>query len=138
MPLITIIYGLFLIILGVGGYSGSGGESNTALIPAAIGAPILLLGLLARMEGYRKWAVHFAVGLGIFAFLASSRGLVQFPALVMGEPVARPQAILAQALMAFASLFFVLWCFRSFAMAHRNRMLAEGSSEHPPASTPEQ
>ena len=63
MAKITIAVGLILIGLGLYGYFGAdeGKTSPTALIPAFVGAPILLLGALALKDSMRKHAMHGAV-----------------------------------------------------------------------------
>ncbi len=45
----TIALAVALILLGVGGYMGSGGASLTALIPAAFGVVLLILTLMGRV-----------------------------------------------------------------------------------------
>ena len=61
MPKITIGLGILLILLGLGGYFGTDAKSFTALIPAFVGVPLLLLGCLALKDNLRKHAMHAAV-----------------------------------------------------------------------------
>jgi hypothetical protein len=117
----TLAFGIVLIVLGVVGYLASGAASPTALIPAGLGVVLLLLGLLARDPGKRKLAMHIAVVVGLIGFLGSLPGLLKLPALIAGEPVARPAAVLAQSLMAVLTGIFVGLCVRSFILARRPR-----------------
>lgn len=71
MPSITIAVGLLLVIQGIGFYLGTDSRSLTALIPAAIGLPILLLGFLASRKTARKHAAHAAAALGTLGLLAA-------------------------------------------------------------------
>ena len=43
MARLTILLGIALIILGLGGYFGTGRESATALIPVLFGLPLLVV-----------------------------------------------------------------------------------------------
>lgn len=121
MPRIAIVFGSLLVLVGVGFYIGTGAASVTALIPAFIGLPLALLGGLATRENLRRHAMHGAVALGLLGFLGSARGLVQLPALLAGEPLARPAAVAGQSLTAVLCLVFVILCVRSFVAARRKR-----------------
>jgi hypothetical protein len=121
---LTIVFGVVLIVLGLGGWFGSGGASITALIPAVFGVVLAILGFIARNEKARKHAMHAAVIIGLLAFLGSARGLVQLPALISGGEVARPAAVIAQSVMAVLMGVFVALCVKSFIDARRNRATA--------------
>lgn len=121
MPRIAIVFGSLLVLVGVGFYVGTGAASVTALIPAFIGLPLALLGGLATRENLRRHAMHGAAALGLLGFLGSARGLVQLPALLAGEPLARPAAVAGQSLTAVLCLVFVILCVRSFVAARRKR-----------------
>ncbi|HEV8630645.1 MAG TPA: hypothetical protein VGV61_10040 [Thermoanaerobaculia bacterium] len=128
MPIVTIVYGLLLIVLGVGFYAGTGEASVTALIPAFFGVPLVVCGVLARRERLLKHAMHAAAVLGLLAFLGSLPGLVRFFVFIHGGTVARPNAVLEQAFMAALSLVFVVLCVRSFIEARRARAASAVSS----------
>ena len=128
MPIVTIVYGLLLIVIGVGFYAGTGQASVTALIPAFFGVPLVVCGVLARREHLLKHAMHAAAALGLLAFLGSLPGLVQFFVFIHGGAVARPNAALEQAFMAVLSLVFVALCVRSFIEARRARAASAVSS----------
>jgi hypothetical protein len=117
----TIAFGVVLIVLGVAGYTGSGGASVTALIPAIFGVVLAILGAIARNEGLRKHAMHGAVLVGLLGFLGSASGLLKLPALLSGGEVARPTAVIAQSVMAILMLLFVGLCVRSFINARVRR-----------------
>jgi hypothetical protein len=110
---LTIAFGLLLILLGVGGYFGSKRVSKTALIPAYFGAPILVLGLVARVK--IKWAhaaLWMAAVLAVLGFLGSARGLPGLLRMLRGETVQRRAAVIAQSVMAAlcaAYALVVIW-----------------------------
>ena len=47
MPKISLVVGILLVVQGVGFYVGTSSRSITALIPAFVGLPILVLGIVA-------------------------------------------------------------------------------------------
>lgn len=119
MPALTIGIGAILTVLGLISYVGSSLASWTALIPAMVGIPLILLGLLARSEKARKHAMHAVVGLAMLGFLGTIRVLPQALTLISGGYVERPGAIVAQMTMACCTFVLVLFGIRSFVAARR-------------------
>lgn len=119
MANITMALAAALIVLGVGGYFGSGGVSPTALIPAAFGLVLLILGIVARDPAKRKHAMHGAAMIGVLGVLGTASGMIKFVRMATGETVARPQAVVAQAAMFVLCLVFVALCVKSFIDARR-------------------
>jgi hypothetical protein len=109
----TIGFGIALILLGVVGYFGSGTSSITALIPAAFGVVLLVLGVLALNEARRKVVMHIAVVVGLLGFL----GPIYSLATHSGAP--RVGAMVAQLIMVVITGFFVGLCVKSFVDARR-------------------
>ena len=50
MPIVTIVVGVALVVLGLAGFFGTGAAHNTALIPAGFGAVFFLLGVLVAIK----------------------------------------------------------------------------------------
>ena len=121
MPQITMAVGSLLILIGVGFYFGTGATSLTALIPAALGLPMAITGVIALRERWRKHAMHAAVLVALLGFLGSARGLLSLPALLSGAELARPAAVAAQAITAILCLAFVALAVNSFVQARRAR-----------------
>jgi len=117
----TMTVGVLLILLGLWGYFGTGTSSPTALIPAAFGVLLLISGAIARNPEKRKMAMHIAVVVGLLGFLGSVRGLTKLGAVLGGGDVARPQAVIAQSIMAIVTGIFTVLCVRSFIAARRSR-----------------
>jgi sulfite exporter TauE/SafE len=118
---ITLVIGIALIALGLGGYFGTGTSSLTALIPAVFGAILALLGFMARDEAKRKMAMHIAVVIGLVGFLGSVPGLMKLPSLLAGQEVARPAAVISQSIMGALTAVFVALCVKSFVDARKAR-----------------
>ncbi len=118
MPIITIVYGSLLVLLGLAGYFGSGAESPTALIPLAFGIPLEALGLVAYVKpAARKHAMHAAATIALLGLLGTAKALAKLPALLQGAPMDRPAAVAAQCIMAVLSIIFIALCVRSFIAA---------------------
>ena len=117
MPATTRIIGFLLIAIGLVGYFATSMASVTALIPAMIGALLLVLALAARNPGARKHAMHAAVAIALVAALGTLPRLL--PALSARE-FQRP-AVIAQLAMVLVLLFYVAMGVRSFIDARRAR-----------------
>jgi hypothetical protein len=102
---LTIAYGAALTALGIGGYVATGAQHKTALIPAGIGAVALGLGLIGRHRPSALWGGAAVAALGL---AGSARGLAKLPALLRGEPLERPAAVIAQSVMAGSSALYLL------------------------------
>ena len=121
MPRITIAFAAVFIVLGVGLYLATDRESVTALIPAFLGAVMLLLGLLARREAWRKHAMHAAVFVAAAGIAGSARGVGPALRHAQGETIEPPVAAWGQTAMALLCLVFVVLAVRSFVQARRAR-----------------
>jgi hypothetical protein len=130
MAKLTVGYAILLIMIGISFYVGTGRASMTALIPAFLGLPILICGVLALQERYRKHAMHAAVMLALLAFLGSLRAVPQLPQLIEGT-AARPSAIIAQLLTAVLSLTYVVLGVKSFVDVRRARKRAAMDAHEP-------
>ena len=121
MATTTIGFGVALILLGLGGYFGTGMVSLTALIPAAFGLLLVVFGALARDDKRRKMAMHIAVTVGLLGFLGTVSGLFQLPTLLSGGVVERPGAVVSKSIMAVLMAIYVGMCVKSFIDARRRR-----------------
>ncbi|MEO8126168.1 MAG: hypothetical protein ABJF23_05175 [Bryobacteraceae bacterium] len=121
MATTTIVFGLLLIALGLGGYYGTGTSSLTALIPAAFGIALAGCGLLARNPERRKLAMHIAVGLAAVGYIACVPGLFKLPSVLAHQEVARPAAVWSQSIMAMLTGFYLVFAIKSFRDARKGR-----------------
>ena len=113
-----------MMALGIVGYFGSGTASHTALIPAAFGVVLLVLGVIAQNDRARRHAMHLAAMIGVIGFAGTARALLKLPSLLGGAAVERPAAVAAQSAMAVLMAIFVALCVRSFVAARRARRQA--------------
>ncbi|MGC1479755.1 MAG: hypothetical protein WA771_04575 [Chthoniobacterales bacterium] len=117
---IHLLFGLILIVLGAVSYFITGADSPTALIPAFVGAALVLFGALARMGHVMNLIfAHLAVLLGVVGALG---GLgMSIPKLMSGVELVRPMAIYMQLAMGLILFVYVIFCVRSFIAARRAR-----------------
>jgi hypothetical protein len=128
VPFVTVLFGGLLVALGLDGYFGSIGliqpaelQKQTALIPAYLGAGLILCGLVALKSSLLKHAMHFAAMLGLLGFLSGAgMGLPKLSKLLAGE-AERPAAVRSQLWMGGVCLVFVVLCVNSFIQARRRR-----------------
>lgn len=122
MPSTAIISGVFLILIGIVGYVFSDLESTkrlTALIPAAFGLLLVVLGFIAKSnENLRKHLMHAAVIVGLLGFFIPTARL-----LMNANDIKMSLSVLSQAAMAIVCLFFVILSIQSFVNARRNRTM---------------
>lgn len=100
--------GVVLMALGFVSYFASGMTSPTALIPSFFGLSISMLGYYGRHEHTSRSAATLALGLGVMGLLGSIRGLLSLPALLTGEDVARPAAVISQSIMAIVLILYLV------------------------------
>jgi uncharacterized membrane protein HdeD (DUF308 family) len=124
MPIITIIAGSLLTLLGLGGYVLSESRSATALIPVAFGTLLEVCGALALRPELKKHAMHGASVLALLGVVGTIPGVVSFVKLITGGSIARPLGAQVQAAMFVVCLVLLVLCIRSFRQA-RIRRVAE-------------
>ena len=131
MPAITVLIGLMLILLGLGGYGythANGGTSPTSLIPAGLGLLILIFGCLAIFrENLRKHMMHAVVLLALIGFLGGAfMGWPKSIMWAMGSlttlTLLQKSAVVMQSTMAILCLILLLFGIWSFIAARRNRI----------------
>ncbi len=116
----TLIAGLVLIVMGLG--SAMIFQQKTALIPAYFGAPLLVCGLLAMRETWRKHAMHAASLIALLGTLMpGAMVMMTIIKVVGGGEIARPIAFGLQAAMAVVCGVFLVLCIQSFIQARRKR-----------------
>jgi len=118
MPTHAIWIGRLLVAVGIIGYGYGmfvGNASFTALIPAAFGIVLMLLGHLSHAkEALRKHLMHLAVLFALLGFLLPGWRLVS-----KAGDLTLSAAVASQFAMALLCLVFVILAVRSFVAARR-------------------
>ena len=126
MPIVSIVMGALLVGLGVYGYTASDTKSITALIPAFVGGPLVLCGLVALKESLLKHAMHAAAMLGVIGFLLAAGRL----GMLAAKGTLDLTQLGGQSLAGMAGLcaLFVALCVKSFIDARKRRQAREAGS----------
>lgn len=122
MARLTIVLGVLLVVIGVGGYFATARSSATALIPAYFGAAFAVLGAIALKESCRRHAMHAAAALGVLGVLGNATAPVKLAQMIRGIDVPHATAVYLRVAMLLLCLGFVLLCVKSFIDARRNRL----------------
>ena len=126
----AILFGALLIVLGLVGYlspdtlgkNDSDKSSPTALIPAGIGAILLLCGLVVEFKpALRKHVMHLAAAVGLIGALGGIMPLTRGPFDL------EKASVRSGLLMIILCGLFVILCVRSFVLARIAR--SEGLPE---------
>jgi len=125
MPLVTLLVGALLLLVGIFGFAASQSHALHALVPAALGALLIVCAAVARNEKARKHAMHVAVVLGLVGFLGGVPGLFHVPALLAGTSTLPPVAVASRSATAILCLAYVVVAVRSFIQARRSRLAAQ-------------
>ena len=113
---LSILYGLFLVAWGFSISLLSGSSSITSFIPAFIGFPLILIGLISMVRpSLRKALMHIAVLIGVFAFLG---GLDFFRGMF-----ANYYAGMSKLMLMVTGFLYLYVCIKSFLFARRQRKL---------------
>ena len=116
IELLTAFYGLFMIIWAFSISSISGSSSITSMIPAFIGFPLVLIGLISMIKPrFRKALMHIAVFIGLLAFLG---GLDFFRGMFNNY-----YAGLSKLMLLITGLVYVYLCVQSFLFVRRQKRL---------------
>lgn len=119
MPATTRLVGIVLIIVGVVAFVASGADSPTALIPAALGVVLVVLGLVANREKARRHAMHAAMLVALIGIAGTAMNLGDIPQLLSGD-AERPLAVVASVVTAVALVVYLVLGIRSFVSARRS------------------
>lgn len=125
MPQLTLAFGVVFVLLGGVSYFVTGMQSVTALIPAFFGVVFVVLGVIMRDESKVKHAGHAAATLALLGFFGSARGIPSAITLAQGGEVERPEAAVAQTVMAVLCVIFVALAIKSFIDVRKAREAAE-------------
>tara|TARA_B100000579_G_scaffold362467_1_gene320600 strand:- start:67 stop:462 length:396 start_codon:yes stop_codon:yes gene_type:complete len=119
MENISMIYGIFLIIWGLGVSILSGSQSITSLIPAILGLPILIFSFFAKkLPERKKLFMHIVVLIGFILFLG---GLDFIRGLIQGNIFVNLWASSSKLMMMISGLLFIILCAKSFVFNRKNK-----------------
>ena len=116
IELITLIYGLFMVIWAFSISIIAESSSITSLVPAFIGFPLILIGFISMFKpALRKALMHIAVLIGMIAFLG---GLDFFRGMFNNY-----YAGLSKLMLLITGSVYIYSCVQSFLFARRQKKL---------------
>lgn len=127
MAIPTLVISFLLILVGVGGYlmghpdPTTGHVGPTALIPAAVGVVLGVLGAVSFREKARKHAMHAAAMVGLLAAIGDAVQLVRTIFNTTSAPAVRQLKLLSMSATLVLCVVFLVLCIRSFIQARKNR-----------------
>ena len=120
MENIAMIYGIFLIVWGIGVTILSDSQSITSLIPAIFGLPIIILSFFAKkFPDRKKLLMHIIVLIGLIIFLG---GLDLIRGLIQGNIFVNLWASSSKFMMIISGLVFTILCIKSFIFNRKNKL----------------
>ncbi len=127
MARMTLLIGLVLVVMGILQYEVTN-HASAALIPAAFGIILGVLGVTARTEKekIRMIVMHIAVTVGLVGFLMTAGSIWTYVQMLRGIYTYTPNTAMVKdrATMSVVLLFYVLLCVRSFISARKAREAA--------------
>ncbi|HIG81513.1 MAG TPA: hypothetical protein EYQ62_07740 [Verrucomicrobiales bacterium] len=120
----TILFGLLLVAIGLGGYYFADAKQPMALIPAVLGIAMFVCGVVAAQGAMRRLAMHVAALIGMIGFVG--------PMVTIFNDItntANTAEVLAKGLTSALCLMFVLMCVNSFLEARRARTAGMNTDE---------
>ena len=124
MAKLTLVFALALIVLGVAVFIATGSQAPRALIPAAFGIVLGVLGFFANTDkvNRRMALMHTAVTVALLGVLFPGwRAAGDLIHMAQHQRVLRPGAMEEELAMAVICLVYVVLCVRSFIAARRVR-----------------
>ena len=114
IEILTLIYGLFMVIWAFSISIIAESSSITSLVPAFIGFPLILIGFISMIKPtFRKALMHIAVLIGILAFLG---GLDFFRGMFNNY-----YAGISKLMLLITGFFYVYFCIQSFLFVRRQK-----------------
>ena len=108
----SIIYGIFLVVWGLGVTQISDSNSLTSMIPTFIGLPVLILSLLSKIiPSKQKLFMHIVV---LFGLLSVIGGADIFRSIFAGSVFGNFWADLSKLVMFFTGCLYCYVCIQHF------------------------
>ena len=117
MENISVAYGIFLTVWGLGITLISGSDSFTSLIPTVLGVLVLIFGILSIVfPNKKKLFMHIVVSVGLIIFLGGLDFLRS-----LGNPFQNVWADTSKLMLMISGFLFTFLCIKSFIFARKNK-----------------
>ena len=119
MSMISILFGVLLTVVGLCGFFGTGATHPTALIPCALGAALILCGLIGRNDALHHRAMQAAILVALLGFGGTVTSFAYFGQVVRYGTANNGAAPLAKMTTGFLCAIFLMRCLQAFLEAGR-------------------
>ena len=117
MENISVAYGIFLTVWGLGITLISGSDSFTSLIPTVLGVLVLIFSILSIVfPNKKKLFMHIVVSVGLIIFLGGLDFLRS-----LGDPFQNVWADTSKLMLMISGFLFTFLCIKSFIFARKNK-----------------
>lgn len=117
MENISVAYGIFLTVWGLGITLISGSDSFTSLIPTVLGVLVLIFSILSIVfPNKKKLFMHIVVSVGLIIFLGGLDFLRS-----LGNPFQNVWADTSKLMLMISGFLFTFLCIKSFIFARKNK-----------------
>ena len=119
---ISIIYGIILVVFAVFVTGVSGSKSVTSYIPAMLGLPILIFGLVALVAPSRqKLVMHINVVIGLIIFLG---GVSVVGSILSGTLLTSNfWANMSKLFLGVSGALYLTFCIKSFIFIRKQKVI---------------
>lgn len=120
MAIVTVVFAVVLIGLGLGGYMGTGSNDLSALTPMWMGLVLGVFGVLAlcTKEKLRKLFTHVNESIGVVGFLYSALAALNYYGNTRSEGMDPDRTVLGlKVALVIVMLVYLNLCVRSFMAA---------------------
>ncbi len=117
----TILFGVLLVAVGLGGYFLSDGDNPLSLAPAVLGVAMFVCGLVEARGAMRMMDMHVAALIGLVGFAG--------PLAALTQDAVQTATVLSNGLTSALSFVFVMLCINSFLEARRARKAGKNVDE---------
>jgi hypothetical protein len=123
---ISIIYGILLVVFAVFVTAASGSRSFTSYIPAMLGLPILIFGLVAFIApAKQKLVMHLNVVIGLIIFLG---GLSVIGNIFSGTLLTSNfWANISKLFLSISGGLYLTFCIKSFIYIRKQKEISKSS-----------
>ena len=116
----TVGFGIFLLVLGIIGFSIKEMQTITSLLPSFFGLAFLILGIIAQRESLNKIALFLAMVVGLVGLILTSSELFNLFLLLTGTEVALTAAIITHPMMDILCIYYLGSGINSYIDARKN------------------
>lgn len=128
MGVVTVIYGVLMLLVGAAAWAEIGAPALPALVPIVIGTAAVPLGLLGGDLRARRPTTAAVFALALLGLVVSIPGTISTLSLLFDDTLLRPDAAAAQVASFVVCSMYIVITTSAWLAYRRRRRLLEGRS----------